>query len=162
MNTVKTRIINWQINKYPTVPTAQNHLSNGWLPTDLYDAEFAVDTANKEVYSRIGTDIYKLTDGAYVVPFPTGATATTISFVHKTIYGDATTPCIGSFEINANGARYGIQQKIYHNDTAAPKAPVGWVQIEQTAYVPNVLNIIYADWCGGSRVEYRIVQEFTT
>jgi hypothetical protein len=36
--------------------------------------------------------------------------------------------------------------------------PIGWVLVGGGIYVPGVLNIIYAEWCGGTRVEYWVTQ----
>jgi hypothetical protein len=50
-------------------------------------------------------------------------------------------------------------QKIYHNNGTAPTFPAGWVLMGDAIYFTSTLNIIYAEWAGGSRVEYWYVQE---
>ena len=51
----------------PTIPTANNHLEFGWLPTDLYDGQMFVNTADKKVWVRTDTTITELdTAGLYL------------------------------------------------------------------------------------------------
>lgn len=84
-------------------------------------------------------------------------TGTTISFVRPTIYNSPTMPATGNITSDLTGAKKGITQKIYHNDATVPTFLAGWVNLSGI-YVPNVLNIIYCCWAGGSRVEYWIIQ----
>ncbi len=93
------------------------------------------------------------------VPEATTATTTTINFTGQTIYYNATTPGTGNISQNLTGAKLGLIQKIYHNDVAEPTYPAGWVLIGDTIYFTSTLNIIYAEWATGSRVEYWYVQE---
>ena len=89
----------------------------------------------------------------------TTATTTTINFTGQTIYYNATSPATGNISENLNGASLGLIQKIYHHDTSEPTYPVGWVLMGDAIYFTSTLNIIYAEWAGGSRVEYWYVQE---
>jgi hypothetical protein len=91
----------------------------------------------------------------------TGAIAgsgTVISFVNTTVYNEWDAPATGSLTNNLTGAQIGVVQKIYHNHTIAPSLPATWVAVSNGVYVPNVLNIIYAEWVKGTRVEYWITQ----
>jgi hypothetical protein len=87
------------------------------------------------------------------------ATTTTINFTGQTIYYDAITPSTGNISEDLTGAKLGLIQKIYHNDVVEPTYPAGWVLMGDAIYFTSTLNIIYAEWAGGSRVEYWYVQE---
>ena len=93
------------------------------------------------------------------VPESTTATTTTINFTGQNIYYNATTPGTGNITENLTGSKLGLIQKIYHNDVAEPTYPAGWVLMGDAIYFTSTLNIIYAEWAFGSRVEYWYVQE---
>jgi hypothetical protein len=93
------------------------------------------------------------------VPAATTATTTTINFTGQTIYYDAGTPATGNISEDLTGAKLGLIQKIYHNDSSEPTYPAGWVLMGDAIYFTSTLNIIYAEWAGGTRVEYWYVQE---
>lgn len=91
---------------------------------------------------------------------PTGLpTGTEIRFITPQIYNTATTPATGNITNDLTGALQGVVQKIYHNHTTEPTVPAGWVLMGAGTYVENELNIIYAEYAGGSRAEYWIVNE---
>jgi len=91
---------------------------------------------------------------------PTIETGSVISWRTKEIYNTNLTPVSGNFTDDVTGAQYGIVQKIYHNlSGSAPTFPAGWVLVGDGVYFDNQLNIVYAEWAGGSRVEYWIIQE---
>ena len=81
-----------------------------------------------------------------------------IDFQIQKIFNTATTPGTGNITNDLTNAKLGIVQKIYHNSLIAPSTPVGWVLVGGGIYVPGVLNIIYAEWCGGTRIEYWVTQ----
>jgi hypothetical protein len=87
----------------------------------------------------------------------TAATGTVIDFTQSKIFNSVVSPATGNFTDNLTGAKIGIVQKIYHNSGTAPTVPAGWVKLGSANYATSVLNIIYADFVGGSRVEYWIV-----
>lgn len=90
-----------------------------------------------------------------------GAEQTTglvIDFVNQKVYNTATAPASGNITDNLTGAKLGIVQKIYHNSLIAPSMPAGWVLVGEGFYVPGTLNIIYAEWASGTRVEYWVTQ----
>ena len=89
----------------------------------------------------------------------TTATTTTINFTGQTIYYNSTSPATGNIINNLTSANLGLIQKIYHNDTSEPTYPAGWVLMGDAIYFTSTLNIIYAEWAGGTRVEYWYVQE---
>lgn len=99
-------------------------------------------------------------DGANWVPVPLAAQATTseIIFSSPLIWEDYYTPKTGNITADLTDARLGVVQKIYHEDGSEPTFPAGWVLIGSGTYDTTVLNIIYAEWVGDSRVEYWIVQ----
>ena len=92
-------------------------------------------------------------------PEATTATTTNINFTGQTIYYNAGSPGTGNITENLSGAKLGLVQKIYHNDAVEPTYPAGWVLMGDAIYFTSTLNIIYAEWAGGSRVEYWYVQE---
>ena len=83
---------------------------------------------------------------------------TVISFVNTTVYNEWDAPATGSLTNDLTGAQIGVVQKIYHKHTIAPSIPANWVVVSNGVYVPNILNIIYAEWVKGTRVEYWITQ----
>lgn len=85
-------------------------------------------------------------------------TGVDIFFVTPQIYNTSFSPATANITNNLTGANLGIIQKIYHNHSVAPTVPGGWVLIGGE-YKISELNIIYAEWCGSSRVEYWITQE---
>jgi hypothetical protein len=87
----------------------------------------------------------------------TETTGTVISFTAPTIYNTAIAPATGNITNNLTGAKVGIVQKIYHNHSSEPGYPTGWVPVGG-AYTPNALNIIYAEFAKGTRVEYWIIK----
>ena len=86
-------------------------------------------------------------------------TGTAITFTAARIYNTSASPASTNITHSLTGALKGVIQKIYHNSGSVPLTPLSWVLIGSGAYVPSTLNIIYAEWCGGTRVEYWIVQE---
>jgi hypothetical protein len=85
-------------------------------------------------------------------------TGLTIDFLYQKVYNTATSPATGSITNNLTDAKLGVVQKIYHNSLIAPSMPAGWVLLGNGVYLPGALNIIYAEWCGGTRVEYWVTQ----
>lgn len=81
-----------------------------------------------------------------------------ISFAVPQVYNSIASPSISNITDDLTGAVIGTVQKIYHNHSVAPTFPVGWVKIGIGNYIPNILNIIYCEWVGGTRVEYWVTQ----
>ena len=106
-------------------------------------------------------------DGADGATGPTGGTDSAvqdtgviISFESRKIYNTSGSPATANITEDLTGATLGIVQKIYHNNTTtAPTFPVGWILLGDGIYFTNQLNVIYAEWCGSTRVEYWIIQE---
>lgn len=90
--------------------------------------------------------------------FVTQDTGTLISFDSQKIYNTYSAPGTTDISDNLTDAAIGVTQKIYHNSLIAPSMPLGWTLIGEGFYVPGELNIIYAEWCGNTRVEYWITQ----
>jgi hypothetical protein len=89
-------------------------------------------------------------------------TGTTISFDKRKVYNTASTPGTSNVTTITTGAKLGTIQKIYHNNTIAPTFFNGvtpWTLIGDGVYMVNILNIIYAEWCGNGRIEYWITQQ---
>ena len=87
----------------------------------------------------------------------TQTSGVSISFNIERIYNLPSAPATGAITNDLTGAKIGIVQKIYHNNSSSPSFPGGWVNIGGT-YTNSVLNIIYAEWIEGSRVEYWIIK----
>lgn len=85
------------------------------------------------------------------------ATGVSITFDTNKIFNLPTAPGTGNITNDLTGAKIGVVQKIYHNNSSAPTFPAGWVNIGGT-YTNSVLNIIFAEWVESSRVEYWIVK----
>lgn len=84
---------------------------------------------------------------------------TDVFFDRRRIYDTSTAAATGDVTGDVTGAKLGMIQKIYHEDTTIPDFPATWVPIGIGTYQTNELNIIYAEFCGGTRVEYWIAQE---
>lgn len=89
---------------------------------------------------------------------PEAATGTAIDFATEKIFNSPASPATGNITDTLTAARTGIIQKIYHNAGSAPTFPAGWVRLGTGAYVTSALNIIFAEWVSGTRVEYWITQ----
>jgi hypothetical protein len=86
------------------------------------------------------------------------ATGTVIDFTMPKIFNSPSSPSTSNLTDTLTGAEIGIIQKIYHNHSSVPTVPAGWVLIGSGVYEISVLNIIYAEWVSGTRVEYWIIQ----
>ena len=80
-----------------------------------------------------------------------------ISFDSDKIYNSPSTPATGALSTNFTNARIGIVQKIYHTSSAFVE-PTNWVKLGTVEYANNELNIIYAEYCSPTRIEYWITQ----
>jgi hypothetical protein len=85
-------------------------------------------------------------------------TGLALDFITQKVYNTSTSPGTGNITNDLSSAQLGIVQKVYHNHSIAPSMPAGWVLVGEGFYVPGTLNIIYAEWCGGTRVEYWVNQ----
>ena len=101
--------------------------------------------------------IYTYADFKAGIQGATATTGTVIAFNDPLIYNTSAAPGTGNITESLTDAKLGIVQKIYHNDGSSPSVPAGWVLIGSGTYTTSALNIIYAEWCGGTRVEYWIV-----
>jgi len=101
--------------------------------------------------------VYTIDDIESAIIPATATTGTVISFSKTEIYNTSSAPGTGNITNDLTGAQLGIVQKIYHNDGSSPTVPAGWVLIGSGTYTTSSLNIIFAEWCGGTRVEYWIV-----
>lgn len=87
----------------------------------------------------------------------TGALPVTYSATR--IYGTAAAPLTAAaITESLTSASVGRVQKIYHQAASQPSYPAGWVKLGGE-YVNDVVNRIYAEFAGGTIVEYWIVQE---
>ena len=88
----------------------------------------------------------------------TSSTGVVIGFTSSLVYNSPSSPGTASVTDNLTGAIIGVVQKVYHNYSVAPTFPAGWVAIGSATYTVSTLNIIYAEWVTGTRVEYWIVK----
>lgn len=86
-------------------------------------------------------------------------TGTNITFTKPTIYNTSITPSTDNITNDLTNAIQGVVQKIYHNHSIAPTVPATWILMGGGIYIESVLNVIYAEFAGGTRVEYWIIQE---
>jgi hypothetical protein len=89
----------------------------------------------------------------------TAATGTEIDFTTSKIFNSPASPSTGNITDDLTDAKIGTVQKIYHNSGSAPTVPAGWVLLGSGTYQTSELNIIFAEWVSGTRVEYWIIQE---
>jgi hypothetical protein len=89
----------------------------------------------------------------------TADTGAVIDFVSNKVFNSPASPATGNITDNLTGAKIGTVQKIYHNSGTAPTVPAGWVLLGSGTYQTSELNIIFAEWVSGTRVEYWIIQE---
>jgi hypothetical protein len=90
-------------------------------------------------------------------PFAVATTGAVISFATPQIYNTFTSPTASNITDSLGTAKIGVVQKIYSNKSVEPTYPAGWKKISGT-YTVSVANIIYCEWCEGSRVEYWITK----
>ena len=89
------------------------------------------------------------------------ATGTVVYFSAPIEYGTFTLPESGNITNDLTGAKVGYLQKIYHNKATEPTYPAAWVRISGT-YVPSSLNVILANYCSPTRVEYSYITDTST
>jgi hypothetical protein len=161
-----------------TDPVTQALLENGsnWDSDGTYIGTAITGTFQGQQYYTPGYKFFAIDDDEWVrieigdlIPGPTGPTGTfptpeqetgtVIEFDKSYIYGTPSSPESGNITDNLTGAIPGYVQKIYHQSTTAPTVPAGWVRLGVQLYSETELNIIYAEWVSGTRVEYWIVQE---
>ena len=92
----------------------------------------------------------------------TEVVSNTVDFTSRKIYGVYNSPVSGTMSANLVGAKKGIIQKIYHDDsigtlTFDPGAT--WILVGDGVYFNGEYNVIYAEWIGGTKIEYWILQE---
>ncbi len=116
-------------------------------------------TANNITAITFYGDGSNLTGVGGGTPETVSATTTTVHFSGQTIFHKYTNQATGNISEDLTGAKLGIVQKIYHNDSTEPTYPAGWVLMGDGVYFTSQLNIIYCEWAEGSRVEYWYVQE---
>jgi len=158
-HTVATQAASSTLNGYltsadwATFNSKQNAL--GFTPEDISNKATDFTVINDTLYPTVEAVKEQLD---LKVNLTVQTTGLVIFFVTDQIYNTNGSPGTGNITNDLTGAKLGIIQKIYHNDVVAPTVPGGWVLIGGE-YKLSELNIIYAEWCGSSRVEYWITQE---
>jgi hypothetical protein len=151
----------------PTAPNAniivaaviRSHATQGVLLVRP-DISHTLDDIQDVLISGVtGGDFLRYDNGVWKnVPTALSESGNTITFTASTIYNSPTSPATGNISGDTTNTLIGIVQKIYHNDSVAPTFPVGWVRLGTKTYQTSTLNIIFAEWVGGTRVEYWITQ----
>jgi hypothetical protein len=85
-------------------------------------------------------------------------TGLTIHFSGKTIFNLPTSPASGNISGDTTNAKFGMIQKIYHQDTVQPTFQATWNLVGEGVYFTNELNIIYAEYVTNTWIEYWIIQ----
>ncbi|CAB4152096.1 hypothetical protein UFOVP600_50 [uncultured Caudovirales phage] len=91
-------------------------------------------------------------------PYTTATTGAVISFIVPQVYNSVASPSSSNITDSLTSAKIGLVQKIYHNHTVAPTFPAGWVKMGTATYTTSTLNVIFAEWVSGTRVEYWITK----
>ena len=133
----------------PTIPNNEQFVGIS-STQDLTERGSAQTNSARTIYTYAD-----LKEGAQIATATTGGE---VSFTEKEIYNTSAAAGTGNITNDLTGAQLGIVQKIYHEEGSAPSFPAGWVLLGSGTYSTTALNIIYAEWCGGTRVEYWIVQ----
>lgn len=134
------------------------------MPTIPSNEQFVGISASQDLIERGSAQtnsartIYTYADIQGQAQSAVAKTGVVISFTEKEIYNTSASAGTGNITNDLTGAQLGIVQKIYHQEGSAPSFPAGWVLLGSGTYSTTVLNVIYAEWCGGTRVEYWIVQ----
>lgn len=123
----------------------------------------ARDTADRDRANHTGTQAISTVSGLQTAldaksAETVAATGAVIDFTASKVFNSPASPSAANITDDLTGAKIGIVQKIYHNHSVAPSVPAGWVLIGSGTYTLSTLNIIYAEWVSGTRVEYWIVQ----
>jgi hypothetical protein len=126
-----------------------NGVSWEYTPTPYNASQAAVDAGTND-------DQFVTPKTLETKPLAVSRTGTSISFDKIAVYNSSSSPATGNITNDLTGARIGVVQKIYHNNSVAPTFPAGWVKIEGD-YVISIENIIFAEWISGTRVEYWVV-----
>jgi len=133
----------------PTIPSNEQFVGIS-ASEDLIERGSAQTNSARTIYTYAD-----LKAGSQSAVANTGAV---ISFTQNEIYNTSSSAGTGNITNDLTDAQLGIVQKIYHQEGSAPTVPAGWVLMGSGTYSTTALNVIYAEWCGGTRVEYWIVQ----
>ena len=133
----------------PTIPNDEQFIGT---------SGFRVLKEKRSALVNSGSAVYTYADFKSGAQIATATTGGEVSFTEKEIYNTSAAAGTGNISNDLTGAQLGIVQKIYHEEGSAPSFPAGWVLLGSGTYSTTALNVIYAEWCGGTRVEYWIVQ----
>jgi hypothetical protein len=90
--------------------------------------------------------------------YATSTTGSAISFSSPQVWNTFSSPSTANLTDDLTGAKIGAIQKIYSNKAVAPTVPAGWVLMGTGTYTTSTLNVIFAEWVSGTRVEYWITK----
>jgi hypothetical protein len=90
--------------------------------------------------------------------YATSTTGSVISFSSPKVWNTFSSPSTANLTDDLTGAKIGAIQKIYSNKAVAPTVPAGWVLIGTGTYTTSTLNIIFAEWVSGTRIEYWVTK----
>src|SRR5690606_6278174 len=81
-----------------------------------------------------------------------------ITFDRNKVYHLPASPGTGPITQRADGAIFGLSQKIYHQDDTIPALPEPWVRMGGS-YDTGQLNTIFVEWISPERQEYWIMHD---
>lgn len=82
-------------------------------------------------------------------------TGTTIYFDDPYVYNTRSAPASGNLSVDYTGAKLGITQKVYHQDSVEPTIPGTWLPAkENDDYLVDNLNVLYVEYIGSNQAEY--------
>jgi len=134
------------------------------MPTIPNDEQFVGIASSQDLVERgsyqtnSARTIYTYADLKLGSQSAVANTGVVISFTEAEVYNTSSAVGTGNITNDLTDAQLGIVQKIYHQEGTEPQTPAGWVLMGSGTYSTTALNVIYAEWCGGTRVEYWIVQ----
>jgi hypothetical protein len=131
---------------------------NGKIGVVVLTTDDIADSVNKRYQTDVQETVNDATSSIQTQldlrqPYAIARTTTAITFDVPAIYNSFSSPQTGTLTSSLTGARIGVVQVIYLNVATFPTL-TGWVNIGSRAFQPSVVNIIYAKWSEGSRVEY--------
>lgn len=156
---------NKQVLKHPNEPNLliiSDDSSNQESNRGLVVSYSSVDKANCDpviVADNINELITALSsDFFFKVKLPVSVESSDITFKSAMIFGTFSTPITTPITSSNLGAIVGNLQKIYHKADSFD-SPEDWNLIGSGVYVPNEVNLIFAEFSEVGRIEYWITQD---
>jgi hypothetical protein len=147
-------------HNFTTTPSATDDNTKGFI----VGSRWILDNGDLYVCTDVTTAtavwVLETIDLSTYQPYTTATTGSVISFIVPQVYNSVASPSSSNITDSLTSAKIGVVQKIYHNHTVAPTFPAGWVKMGTATYTTSTLNVIFAEWVSGTRVEYWITKPF--